>query len=455
MAALGLSFYPAALIILVMLVHAFRNDRYNFLIMFTILVGGFSMIHNSVTRIHTDDIALLLSCVLWVVMRKPPILVKVLWAIVLYTGFLIFMASKSIESMHIQFLTLRCYLTIVYLIFPLAVFSGKKFDIKELWTKIMPYVFVMCVFYLLDAFIFCGNVLVPHTFQPEGTSTTFWSPYMELFSFHVWRKWPQGMFLILLVAIPIMRYYRLKAWQWLLLIAAVFCTRTFTFISALLIAYILFQGSAKRTLKYLAIILFTGVALYVVDGFLPTYEDEISTQSTLRVKSSVDQFISLAEAADDEDLAEFGSGRMAQVLPKVDLVYSHHKEWTGLGFLHPDYSTMTQYTIDNEYYSDVSQSEEIATGVELAVVQVFLHIGYIGLIVHCIFFFVLWWFIRKLEYSSYYLCMLFMNVWLGFGGFATLYSPLGLILNGFAYGVVLLANRKQLGFAPALGKVVQ
>ena len=68
------------------------------------------------------------------------------------------------------------------------------------------------------------------------------------------------------------------------------------------------------------------------DSFLPTQIHNDSFQSRLRIKSSVDQFMDLFNAVDDEDIAEFGSGRMAQALPKLDVVERENRQLIGLGF---------------------------------------------------------------------------------------------------------------------------
>ncbi|MDE5628886.1 MAG: hypothetical protein K2I69_04935 [Muribaculaceae bacterium] len=443
LAATGLCFYPALVGVLIMLFKAFRDDRYEFLIMSTLLMGGFGMISKAGTFIDLGDFALVSGLLVWLFIRKPPYLRKILIGIVLYIGIYVYLATLSIESMSVQLLILRTYAVIVFLIVPVAVFSGKEFDIHVLWRKLMPYVFIMSAFYLLDALIFSGNLLVPCTYA-NGAQSTFYSLYWRPFSGIVMRKYPPGMFIVFLVAFPLIRYYRLRMWQWALILLGVLSTQTFTFISALIVAFVLFQGSWRKTVAVVVLAVAGVGILYGVDCLLPERSDDTG-QSLLRIRSSFDQFADLWSAVDDEDLAEFGSGRLAQTLPKVDLVQRNHKELTGLGFLHPEYSKINQYMIENEYYSDVSKSYELATGVEIAAVQIFLHVGWIGLIVHVLFFLALYLIIRKFKYSSYFLCMLFFNVWLGFGGFATLYSYQGLIMCSFVYGTVLISNRDVIG----------
>ena len=102
------------------------------------------------------------------------------------------------------------------------------------------------------------------------------------------------------------------------------------------VTFIIFQGGFKKLMMwgFGAVVFLVGI--YVLDSFLPTQIHNDSFQSRLRIKSSVDQFIDLFNAVDDEDIAEFGSGRMAQALPKLDVVERENRQLIGLGFLHPE-----------------------------------------------------------------------------------------------------------------------
>lgn len=240
------------------------------------------------------------------------------------------------------------------------------------------------------------------------------------------------------------RSHKLKLWQWAVLCIGIISTQTFTLILACVLTYVLFQPSLRKSLLGI----FTGIvgflALYLVDSFLPSYTANGYTQSTLRVKSSVDQVFDLFNAVDDEDIADFGSGRMAQVMPKLELVGQQHRELIGLGFLHPQKTHINQYIIVNDYYSDISQSIELATGVEVIPVQIYINIGWLGLLCHTIFFIWLWLIIRHLPLASYYLSVVFFNIVLGISGFAGLASPHGLLFVSIAYAAPILAARSAL-----------
>ena len=150
------------------------------------------------------------------------------------------------------------------------------------------------------------------------------------------RKYPPGLFPMVLLVYPIARYYKLRFWQWSVIILALFASQTFSVLSGFIAAYIFFRFGIRKLFLAIFLGLLSLVALYYVDGLLPERKNEYITQSRLRIKSSVDQIAIIMEAADDEDLAKFASGRMAQILPKLDLVNEEGRQWTGLGFLHPE-----------------------------------------------------------------------------------------------------------------------
>lgn len=445
----GLQFYPALLFIAILWVRAYRTDKYDFLIMLSIFFGAFGIIQYNLLPLWTADMGLILASVYWVILRKPPILKKTLIAIAIYFLFLCVFAYLSLEQFSIQLLIMRNYLGIIYLIVPIAIFAGLDFDIDVFFTRLMPYILIMCAFYIFDGIIVPGNILVPCTMIGSNVSTFYDIYHLPFGSMH--RKYPPGLFLIALVILPISKYYRLRPWQWALIFGALIVSRTFTVISGIVLGLILFQGSMKKILAFFGLCIASFGMLYGIDCLLPTRGD-IHVESTLRIKSSIDQFMALREAVDDEDIAEFASGRMAQILPKVDLIIKQHRTAIGLGFLHPEKSTVNRYVITNEYYTDVSNAEEVATAVEVVPVQVFINIGYIGLIGHTLFFIVLYLFIRRLKYSIYYVSVAFAVSWFGLGGFAGLANFHGLELTALAYGVVILANRDKLKWNRKLRK---
>ena len=102
-----------------------------------------------------------------------------------------------------------------------------------------------------------------------------------------------------------------------------------------------------------------------------------------------------------------------------------------------------RYTIINEYYPDLSENQEIATGIEVVPAQVYLTIGYVGLIFHTLVFVILYLLVRRLRYSVYVLSMLCLNVLVGLGGYAGLIGVSGLFLTATSIAAVILANRPE------------
>ena len=443
MSCFGLSFYPALVLVAIAVLKSWRSNRYDFLIMCSIFFGEYGLIGKYQTVIQTSDIAIVVCLILWFIYRKPPLLRKMLTVIVIYIAALLVFAMLSIESMNIQFLSMRPYLGIIYLIFPLAVFSGKDFEIGELFKKLIVYTLIFSVFYILDAFIFSGNILLPNTTTWRDYTSTFYNPIWAPFSGIRFRKYPPGLFILIASLYPIARYYKLRWWQLGLILIALFATQTFTVLSGVLIAYLCLKVKASQIVKMFILAILTGVSLYYVDGMLPMKKEELGMESTLRIKSSIDQIIELRKMVDDEDLAKFASGRMAQVIPKFDLVAREGRQAIGLGFLHPEKTKLNRYIIVNEYYTDISKDIEVATGVEVVPAQIYVTIGYIGLIIHILIFLALYLLVRKLKYAVVVLPAFFLNFWFGLGGFAGLVSWHGLIWQMIAFAAVLLANRSE------------
>lgn len=447
MALVGLRFYPAFLFALAIILKRFREDRYDFVIMLMMLFGNFGLMRADILHIKMQDIALVSGTVLAVIMRKPPLLRKMLCIYAVYAVILFWIALQSWESMRVQLVVLRYYYSFIVVFVPIAAFANRSFDMNRMIRRLMVFGLTMCCFYIFDALIVKGHILLPGTFSWSGQST-FWHPVMSPFSIKPLRVYPYGMYILMLVIVAAIRTYRLPKWQWALIIVASLSTQTMTFCAGFGVILILCQGSFRRTFKILGSIALGLVLLYGVDCLLPKYQNDVGETSSLRLKSTVDQFFMLAEAADDEEIADFGSGRMGQFIPKLDLVQHYHKEWTGLGFLHRDLSTDVRFTIVNEYYVDLANNEEVATGVEVVPFQIFISAGWLGLIVHAAFFIGLYLLIRRYRYSYIYLSMLIFCAVAGLGGFASLANYEGQALMAFAFALVILANRPQIpGFS--------
>jgi hypothetical protein len=140
-------------------------------------------------------------------------------------------------------------------------------------------------------------------------------------------------------------------------------------------------------------------------------------------------------------MANFASGRGAQILPKFEALYDQNREWLGFGFLHPKYTKKAKFFINNDLYINAEKAQEVVTEVEVAPLQTVLDMGYIGLILQLSFYFGMYYAIRKLKYSGYYLSVLVCIFICSISGYSGLNTPDGLALIGFALGCVLLANK--------------
>lgn len=435
MAMMGLKFPLGYIFVPLILINRFRADRYDFLIMLTIFFGGFAFISENTLPVKPWDIGLIVAVAGAVFYRKDAVVRKTLFTIIVYGLCLILIATFSDESIMVQLRTIRNYLYFICFIIPLIVFAGRKFEIAEFFHHLFAYVAVICIFYVLDCFVVNGQIFVPCTHVWGGYEGVFYSPI--IFSWGSFpRKYPPGLFIAVLAVYPFVRTYRFTGWQLLLVVLTFVATRTFTVITGFIFEYFCSLSKLTKLLKYLAVVLALGVVVYMVDAELP--KDKENQESAMRIYSSVKQILDLREAVDDEDIAKLGSGRMGQAIPKVELVSEYGKEAVGLGFLHPELTTDPRYIIYNTYYIDSEKAEEVATGIEIEPAQVYVTCGYMGLILHILFFVLTYVYIRRYRYASYYLIVIATFFWFGLGGFAQLNAHDGLILASLAYGVVLL-----------------
>jgi hypothetical protein len=448
MTMLGLRFPLGYLLAPFMLIRAYTRDKYHFIVMLTIFCGGYALAIPDLLVIKNWFALFAICLVAMLVIKKDnAILRKTIIANLLFGVFLVAIALTAEESMKIQFRGIIRYLMFIYFIIPFLVFSRTEFDMKVFMRTCMIYLLIIAVFYIIDAFIFCGFVLVPHCHFGGKDPSTFYALRWAPLSMNIPRKYPYGLYILSLCIYPITKYYKLTKWQWVILIVSIAITRTYTFISGVLICFLLATGNFKRILKYGVGIIVALVCLYFVDDKIG-YHGE-SNESTFRIASTVNQIVSLDAVQDDEDLSEFGSGRTAQVLPKLELLYDMGREWLGFGFIDRELTKNDKYIIDNEYYIDVSQSEEVATGVENSFFQTFLTIGYVGLVVQLIFFCLLYRYIRKLKDAFYYVIVLVAFEWWGIGGYGGWIDPQALYMIGLAFSAIILSNRDSLtGFAP-------
>ena len=441
LALLGLSFPPAYVFVVVVLITSFTHNRYDFLIQLTLFFGEYGFFDTNVAfyNYRVSDVALLLSVIAIVLCRLNKSESKLLFATLGYIFALLVFAAISDESLRIQLYFMRKYWIIIYFMVPLLVFANQTFDIKIFFRKLMTYALIIAVFYILDSFIFGGSVLVPYTYSWTSTYPTYYHFYCEPGSFP--RKYPPGLFPLALCIFPVLKMFKLKTSHIVILLLAFAACRTMSVIVGLVITLLCFAGNIKRFLKY---ILIAGVL------FFSAYHLDRYLDGQLRIEQFVDQFKALSNPEDIETLSEFGTGRMAQAIPKIDLLYSMNRQYVGFGFLSSDKSTNPKFTVVNDLYS--YEVDEIATNVEVTQIQTFLDIGFIGLALQTFFYLAIYfWLLRPMPYSISYIITLVCISLFGVGGFAGLTSPHGLLLLGLNIGVILLVNRqKQTEASPQL-----
>jgi len=446
MSMVGLQFPLGYLLAPLIMLARFKSDRYDFLMMFTIFMGGYGLANLTSWGIHSQWLILIAGLFGYLALRKYRLLNRSMSIWVLYAAALIMISTYSIVSLRIQMPKIVRYLTIIYFIIPLLVFAGRDFDIKMFWRRMMPYILLTGIFYIIDCFIFSGNVLEPTTHLWGNRTSTFDHLIWRPLSLSAHRKYPVGVYLFTLGIIPVIKTFRLNKWQWGVIIGGLISTFTFTVMSGFIFVFILFHGKAKQLIKwsFLAIVLFP--MLYFVDSFLPARtsgEGFSEVHSFLRIKSSLDQIISIFNIQDEEDLARLGTNRMAQAIPKLELLYNENKEATGFGFLDSPDNTPTKYIIYNDLYFEEYSEEnwEVANSIEIAALEIFTSIGWVGLAVHIIFFVMLWMTVRKKRNANYFLSVVIAFAWFGIGGFEGLIRAQSLYLIGLTYGIVLLCNR--------------
>ncbi len=431
---LGLEFPLAYIFLPAVLFTSFIRNKYDFLIQFTIVCGSYGFFNESeVFPFKWKDIALLISIAAIIIYRRDKVLNRLLLLTGGYIAMLIFFARMSSETMSIQLLRMRDYCMIIYFMFPILLFARQEFDIKIFYRKLFTYAYIIAIFYCIDSIIFGGNILVPRTYAWNGLYSTYYKFYCNIGEFP--RKYPPGLFILALCIFPALKLYALQKKYLFVFALALIVTRTFSIIGGVVLTILFFTGSALRTVKYICIGIVLFIAAYHIDGAM---------DGQLRVQQLVGQFTALKNMDDPEAFAEFGTGRVAQILPKVDHLLSLGKQYTGFGFLHEEKTTNEMFIIKNELYSDISRSEEVAARVEVTQIQTILDIGLIGLLLQTIYYIgIYFWVLRPLPYSRSYLIVLVCISLFGVGGFAGLTSHFGLLLVGLCIGTILLATKQE------------
>lgn len=430
MAAFGLEFYPAMLLAVIIMVRSFRRDRYQFMVQLLLFCGHFALVRMDIFPIKRSDLLLIAGFVgLFVIRKKDPMIRRTTIAFVVFIVCIVALSLFSVEEFSVQFRMMREEFSIVVFTVPLLIFAGREFKAGRFFQLIGVYSVILCVFYAIDGFIIRGWLLVPASPCPYGTSTFYNLIVNPLNITYFPRKYPQGIVFLSLLIYPLLHYYKFNRWQWASVGLAFLAMRTLTILAGFVITYLCFIGRGRKVVMAFLATLIAFVGLYFVD---------LASGGFMRIASTVEQFALLKVAEDRDDLAEFGSSRMAQIIPKMELLYEQHREWIGFGFLHPDLTKKTSLQLFNDLYSDIEKANENPAAVEETHITAILQIGYIGLILQTAFYIVLYFIIRRCRLSSYYLTALIFSSIAGIGGFAGLNHSIGLFCPAWAFAVALL-----------------
>lgn len=428
----GLKFFPALLPVIIFLAWRWRTDRYAFLVELLLIMGDYGFKHNYVLPLKLSDIALVIGVIGIIIYRKNYYVSRVSKAMLAYFAVLIIIASTSVESMRVQFVMMRNYLIIIAFFIPLLTFANRNFSWKKMVHTITVHVLVICGFYAVDTFLF-GFILLPGT-NAWSEASTFYSPIIRPFG--LLRHYPYGLYWLVLCIVPLTSgEFRFSKWQWLLIALALFASRTNSLLFALVVCFVFFRQNFKQISKYVIL----GSIAIIIGYFADKY-----TGRYLRLADNIEQFTSLSTAQDAADLAEFGTGRMAQIIPKWVLLGDMDRYALGFGFLHPTLTTNPIFQIRNDFYTDISRADELATAVEVTQVQTILDCGYLGLLAQFAFYIGTYFIIRRLKHSKYYLCAFVGMSVLGIGGFAGVIQRDGLLIIALALAMVFLANKKKI-----------
>lgn len=432
---MGLKFPPGYLLVFVILLKTFRNDRYQFVVMLTILAGNYGFIDKTVTYVKLEDIALVAGVLGLLIFKKPRPIKRIAWLFAGYALVLFGLMMLSDESLGIQFRIMRPFLMFVYFIIPIMCFSGKEFVAEKFYRSLLAFLVIISCMYLVDVFVLGGDVLLPSTFN-WGRRSYFWALEINPLSFP--RKFPTGLLILFLCLYPLCRLYRLKRWQYAVIVLAVIVTKTASFFIALIIIFVWLQRNNRQRLLICAGAAVMVCGLYAVDSE-PNASNEY--ESTFRVRSTIRQFEAMSSMEDEEDLAALGTGRMGQAIPKIELVYDLDRQWTGLGFLHPDLTTNPRYIVFNPFSKGEETNYEVASSIEIFPLSTFVRAGYIGVIINFAFYLLIYLIIRKWRNSMLYLSTALGCYIFGVGGISSWGDQYSLFIMGLAFAVAWLSER--------------
>ncbi|MDE7120349.1 MAG: hypothetical protein K2O10_07045, partial [Muribaculaceae bacterium] len=401
----GLTFYPAILLILAFIAYSWRKGRlYDTVMMIALSYGGYNFY--SMPPFSRMVFLFGIALIALLILRKSQMVRRTFVVMGFYAAALFIVAWHSIEPLSHQLPILSKYLNFLFFVIPLLIFSGKPFDFDKLWQSVFVFCMLICVFYILDYFVFCGFVMMP--FCTDNVNT-FYDPDWAPLTFYFRRHRPPGLYFLVLIIYPLARGWKMPWWSWVLILLSLAATQTFTVLTGFIVAFVISQGTVGKYLKYVVAGVMFFAAIYAADVMI-TNGQYVDTpegpQSKLRVESSVMQIVGINNIQDEEDLARLGTGRMAQTIPKVALIKELGMQGMGFGFLHPQLTTNPIFIVYNPFYTDISRNQELASEVEITPVQVYLHMGWFGLVVQGLWLVSLWLVVRRQPMAKYFLVVL-------------------------------------------------
>lgn len=432
MSLFGLSVYPVFIVIIALLFYTWKKNRYDTLIMSMMLFGGFHFYGG--LPFMRSSILLFIAALGIILLKHTKLFRKSLLAMAFYILCLFLVAKKSLEPLGNQLPILTQQLYFLFFIVAMLIFSGKEFSFNEFFRRLFPYCVIICIFYCVDFFILGGYFLLPGV-----GGEPLWDPDIAPFTFRMARQRPPGLYLLALLIYPMANGWKMPKWVWIPLLGALAATQTFTVLTGLIFGFVVAQGSFRKYGKYI----FTGslffIALYCVDSAISGGGEK----SVLRVRQQVDQIFSVQQVQDEEDLAKLGTGRVSQAIPKLELLYDLDMEWFGFGFLHPEKTTNQLFFVYNPFYTDVQKSDELATGVEVSAVQLFLNMGYFGVAAHIAWLIMLWLIVRRRPMAKCFLTVMLVILWFGIGGYSGMNQPMGQLLAATVFAGILLQDPER------------
>lgn len=437
----GLAMPLGNLLVIILLIREFKIDREGFIVKLMLTLGGYAITSPN-TQWLVNVMFLLFPAAFFAmaILRKPPLVKKTVTAYLLFAAVTVVMSVLwGVEGLYTQLRQMMQYLSFCFFAIPLVTFSGESFDIHKMWKKLFSLMIIMSAFYILDGFIVKGWLFVPCSWiDYEGSASTWMSPIIRGIGGVAPRKFHPGLYPMAMLVYPIAKYYKLRWWQWALVLGAFGACRTASVIFGLVIGLILAQGTFKKYLIYLLSTVALVTVLYFVDDSMGYTEE--SEQSTMRIASTVNQFFSLSEMEDEEDLSEAGTGRMAQVIPSWEYIFDTDREMVGFGFVNND--TENPYLIvESEFVKNPEFKYQAVTNVEITYARQFFQFGLIGLIVWLGFMFGIYWIIRHLGYAQYYINVLIVLMIFSLAQIDVLTASQGMFILAMTYTSILLNHK--------------